>query len=147
MTHKAKPGAVDGGEPGCEPILGGDAHTTLSELRTRLHAFTAARDWGQFHTPRSLAISIAIEAAELLEHYQWDGHDGARRVRDEGQVSAEVAAELADVMIYCLHFANATGLDVSDAIRAKLERNESRFPAAQIQGKLTLDASEEESDA
>jgi dCTP diphosphatase len=113
-----------------------DDNVTLGELRARLAAFTAARDWEQFHSPRNLAISIAIEAAELLEHYQWHEARGAQKGFDAKQFQAEVAAELADILIYCLHFANATDTDVAQAILDKLARNETRFPAAAVRGRV-----------
>lgn len=132
-TDKPDTGATNSDASPC------DDNTTLGDLRARLEAFTGARDWEQFHTPRSLAISIAIEAAELMEHYQWHETRPRSGSFDEKQFRAEVAGELADVMIYCLHFANATGTDVAQAILEKLARNETRFPAEGIRGKLSLD--------
>lgn len=113
-----------------------DANTTLGELKSRLAAFTAARDWDQFHAPRSLAISIALEAAELLEHYQWHENRPRADNLNAQELRAEIAAELADVLIYCLHFANVTGIDVAGAVLEKLAVNEQRFPAQTIRGRL-----------
>ncbi|QDQ27970.1 nucleotide pyrophosphohydrolase [Chitinimonas arctica] len=100
-----------------------DDLTTLAELKTRVAAFAAARDWQQFHNGKNLAMSIAIEAAELMEHFQWSP-PATERVD-----KAEVAEELADVLIYALAFANRLEIDVASAILAKLDKNESRFPA------------------
>ena len=134
MPSRSDSSAFDAG--GAEIGRKHDGNTTLGELRARLEAFTAARDWEQFHSPRNLAISIAIEAAELLEHYQWHEARGAQKGFDAKQFQAEVAAELADVMIYCLHFANATDTDVAQAILDKLARNETRFPVAVVRGRV-----------
>lgn len=106
----------------------GDKETTVAELREAVNNFVAARDWEQFHTPKHLAMSIAIEAAEIMEHVQWLSADEARALVQDDGARAEVADELADVLIYCLSFANSAGIDVSRAIRTKLARNETRFP-------------------
>ena len=98
-----------------------DAETAVEEIKARVAAFVAARDWEKFHQPKNLAMSIAIEAAELMEHYQWD--------KGEDVNLAEVAEELADILIYCVSFANACGIDMAAAIAAKLDKNEGRFPA------------------
>ena len=113
-----------------------DDQTTIAALRSAIHSFVAARDWYQVHTPKHLAMSIAIEAAEIMEHFQWlTVEESAALVQDADQ-RATVADELADVLIYCLSFANSSGIDVSNAIHKKLTRNESRFPVEQIRGRV-----------
>jgi NTP pyrophosphatase (non-canonical NTP hydrolase) len=112
-----------------------DDHTTLADLRRRVAAFIAARDWEQFHTPKNLSASITIEAAELLEHFQWlTDEQAAAALQDEEKLSAAVE-EMADVIIYALSLANALDVDVSEAVLGKLERNEERFPAEEWRGK------------
>lgn len=100
-----------------------DQHTTLAELKAAIAAFADARDWGPFHSGKNLAMSIAIEAAELMEHFQWSPP------APEAIDKAAVAEELADVLMYALAFANSLDIDVASAVRAKLAKNESRFPA------------------
>ncbi len=73
-------------------------------------------------------MTIAIEAAELMEHFQWTTPEGSQRVGRDEASRTQIAEELADVLIYCLHFANQTGIDVSESIDKKLARNEARFP-------------------
>jgi NTP pyrophosphatase (non-canonical NTP hydrolase) len=107
-----------------------DEQTTVQELRQQVHEFVAARNWYQYHTPKHLAMSIAIEAAEIMEHFQWLTVSESQELLADPQKRAEVADEVADVLIYCLSFANTTGIDLSQAIRTKLARNETRFPAA-----------------
>lgn len=102
-----------------------DDNTTLAELKSRVLAFAAARDWQAFHNGKNLAMSIAIEAAELMEHFQWSPP------APEQIDHAEVAEELADVLIYALAFANRLEIDVAAAIAAKLDKNETRFPATE----------------
>lgn len=93
----------------------------LRELTEAMHAFVASKGWyaadsARPQTPRNLAASLAIEAAEVLEHYQWS----------EAAAPAELAAELADVALYLLQLASVTGIDLEQAILAKLERNYER---------------------
>lgn len=112
-----------------------DDHTTLTDLRRRVAAFIAARDWEQYHTPRNLSVSIAIEAAELLEHFQWLTDEQAEAAMQDEEKLAAVADEMADVIIYALSLANALDADVSEAVLGKLERNEERFPAEEWRGR------------
>lgn len=112
-----------------------DDATTLSDLRERVASFVAAREWEPFHTPKNLAMALAVEAAELMEHFTWlDGEQAAEAMQD-GDKRAAVADEMADVLIYALSLANVLGVDVSEAVLAKLERNEERFPVDEWRGK------------
>jgi dCTP diphosphatase len=105
----------------------------LAAVQARLRKFRDDRDWAQFHRPGNLAKAIAVEAAELLELFLWvageeeDELVSARR--------AEVEAELADVLIQCLNFAGATGIDVIDAVDRKIDRNAEKYPVAKWKGK------------
>jgi NTP pyrophosphatase (non-canonical NTP hydrolase) len=111
-----------------------DAETTLAELRTRLQAFNAERNWGQYHSPRNLAMALSVEAAELLELYLWS--------RDEGPQPAvasrepRVAEEAADVLITLLNFCNAAGIDLAAAAEAKIARNAEKYPVARAEGRM-----------
>ena len=112
-----------------------DETTTVAQLRRRVARFVTARDWAQFHTPRNLSEAISIEAAELMEHFQWlTEAQSAAAMEDEAERKA-VAEELADVLIYALSLANALGVDVSQAVMDKLERNEHRFPVDRWRGR------------
>ena len=112
-----------------------DQDTTLADLRQRVAEFVAARSWEQFHVPKNLSISVAVEAAELMEHFQWLTHEQATVALQDEEERAAVADELADVLIYALSLANALDVDVSAAVLSKLERNEKRFPAPEWQGR------------
>lgn len=111
-----------------------DSATSVSDLKDAVGAFIDARDWSQYHSPKNLAMSIAIEAAEIMEHFQWTTVEEAKMAMANPDVRAEVEEEIADVMIYCLSFARHTELDVSKAILEKLEKNEGRFPVDRIKG-------------
>jgi NTP pyrophosphatase (non-canonical NTP hydrolase) len=105
-----------------------DDQRTISDLRMEVKSFVEERNWEGYHTPKNLAISIAIEAAELMEHFQWKTADQSIDAVGEQGSNAEIAGELADVIIYCLSFANSTGIDISSAVLEKLHRNQQRFP-------------------
>jgi dCTP diphosphatase len=113
-----------------------DPETTLGALRQAVAAFVDARDWRPFHTAKNLSISIAIEAAELMERFQWLTPEQAQAATQDPGGRAAVADELADVLIYCLSLSNALEMDVSAAVLAKLAVNEQRYPAAEFRGRF-----------
>jgi dCTP diphosphatase len=112
-----------------------DQQTTLSELRELVRQFVAERDWQQFHTPKNLSMSLAIEAAELMEHFQWLSPEASRQVALQPHKLAEVGEELADVLCYGLALANELGLDVAEAVRDKMEKNRKKYPADTFRGR------------
>jgi NTP pyrophosphatase (non-canonical NTP hydrolase) len=112
-----------------------DEKTTIAELKEAVAAFIAGRDWERFHTSKNLAMSIAIEAAEIMEHFQWGSIEEGQKLMEDADAKAEVGDELADVLIYCLSFANQAGIDVSEVVRKKLARNEERFPVEEYRGR------------
>ena len=113
-----------------------DESTRVLELRQAVQAFVDERDWRQFHTPKNLAMSLAIEAAELMEHFQWvDTADAIARGRDPA-VREKIGEELADVCCYLLSLTNALDMDLSDIVRDKLIKNARKYPADQCRGKF-----------
>lgn len=115
-----------------------DETTSVEDLKAAVARFVTARDWDRYHSPKNLAMSISIEAAEIMEHFQWLTVGEAVEAMKDEKVRSEVEEEIADVVIYCLSFASQTGIDVSKAIQAKLERNEERFPVGKIR-RYTVD--------
>ena len=113
-----------------------DARTTVGELRQAVAAFVDDRDWQPFHNAKNLSMSIAIEAAELMEHFQWLTPDEALAALGRAAERAAVADELADIVIYCLSLSNALDLDVSSAVLGKLQTNEHRYPAGEFRGRF-----------
>ena len=112
-----------------------DQSTTISQLGQAVQAFVDERDWRQFHTPKNLAMSLAIEAAELMEHFQWlDVDASVARGRDPARRS-DIADEIADVACYLLSLANALDLDLSEAVLAKLVKNAAKYPAREFRGR------------
>src|SRR4029450_2597246 len=105
-----------------------DTTTTLADLREIVRPFVDERDWRQFHSPKNLSMSLAIEAAELMEDFQWidkyeAGGGGARRGGDDAAKLAESRDEIADVCCYLLALANELDLDLSQAVRDKMVKN------------------------
>lgn len=100
---------------------------TWQKAVERVRRFRKERDWEQFHTPENLAKSIAIEAGELLECFQWN---------KEGDLTA-AAEELADVLAYCIHMADAMDLDMAEILQSKMDLNEKKYPVDLCKGKNT----------
>lgn len=113
-----------------------DEQTTIADLRALVRQFVSDRQWQSFHDPKNLSASIAIEAAELMEIYQWLSREQALAVSRHPQVRQDTSEELADVLIYCLSLANALEIDISGAIQEKMAVNEHRFPAEHTRGRL-----------
>lgn len=105
---------------------------SLQDLARALDQFAAARDWQQFHSPKNLASALIVEAAELLEHFQWATEAQSRELTEEQR--AAVGAEMADVLLYLVQLGNALGIDPVAAARAKLQLNETRFPVDRVRG-------------
>jgi NTP pyrophosphatase (non-canonical NTP hydrolase) len=113
-----------------------DTETTLMELRQIVRQFVDERDWHRFHSPKNLAMSLAIEAAELMEHFQWLSAEQSRAVVDDQEKLAAVGEELADVLCYALAMANELKLDVSTAVRDKIGKNALKYPASEYRGRF-----------
>jgi len=112
-----------------------DAVTTVAELRRLIADFVAERDWSQFHSPKNVSMALAIEAAELMEHFQWLTTEASRRVADDPAKCSAVGEELADVVGYSLALANELGIDVASAMRAKMQKNALKYPVDQYRGR------------
>ncbi|MCG3086782.1 nucleotide pyrophosphohydrolase [Sporosarcina cyprini] len=95
----------------------------MKQLQKEIRQFTDERGWTGNHDARNLAISVSLEASELLEHFQWEAPEDAITLRKD-----EIAEEAADVFIYLLQFAEAIGIDLEEAARSKMEKNAARFP-------------------
>ncbi len=102
------------------------ASDSLADLRERLRRFAAERDWGQFHTPKNLAMSVAIEAAEIMEHFQWLSADQSLEL--DAAARQEVAHEIADVLLYLVRLADVLDIDMIAAAREKIEVNANKYP-------------------
>ncbi len=113
-----------------------DATTTVAQLRNAIARFVKERDWEQFHDPKSLSMSIAIEAAELMEHFQWLQNQEARDIRESPEDMQQVREELADILAFALSFANALEIDISSALRDKMAKNVEKYPVERFRGRF-----------
>ena len=104
----------------------------LRELRDALRRFSAERDWDQYHAPKNLAMALSVEAAELLEHFQWISEDESKRLPAE--LLAKVREELADVLIYLVRLADKLDVDLLAAARDKLALNAAKYPVDKARG-------------
>lgn len=99
----------------------------LPSLRDTLREFAAARGWRDFHTPKNLAMALIVEAAELVEHFQWATPEESRRLSPEK--AAAVRDEVADVLIYLVEMADVLDIDLIAAARDKIAKNAVKYPA------------------
>jgi NTP pyrophosphatase (non-canonical NTP hydrolase) len=109
----------------------------VDDLRLRLRAFAAERDWEQFHTPKNLSMALAGEVGELLEIFQWLTPEQAAEVMGSGRAD-DVRDELADVTIYLVRLADILGVDLLEVANSKLERNHDRFPPGDVRGRAAV---------
>ena len=105
---------------------------SLLSLRDALREFSAARDWDQFHSPRNLAAALSVEAAELLEPFQWLTDEQSRNLPPETRAAVE--QELADVLLYLVRLADRLDVDLAAAARAKIVRNGAKYPVEKARG-------------
>jgi dCTP diphosphatase len=118
-----------------------DEQTTVAALRKRVSNFRDERNWLKDNTPKNLAISISVEAAELLEHFQWKTDEEIAEAIKDGAKKHQISDELADVLILCLSFSDVVGIDISEAIKTKLRKAAEKYPA--IKTVLTLNENDE----
>ena len=112
-----------------------DATTSISYLKQKLAKFVKDRDWAQYHSPKNLSMSIAIEAAELMELFQWlTIEESHNLLKDKGKLE-DIKDELADIALFVLEFCNMFDIDLSAAIIKKLKKNIKKYPAHLVRGK------------
>ena len=108
---------------------------TLETLRGQMARFVADRDWDQFHNPKNLAMALAGEAGELIEHFQWLTPEQAQRL--PRRTREEVALECADVLLYLVRLCDRLDIDLARAARRKLVLNAKKYPVSKSRGKMT----------
>jgi len=105
-----------------------DSRTTVENLKREISNFVKARDWEMFHNPKDLGEAIAIEAAELLEHFLWKSPEQTRQYLRQGKSKKAVTQELADLFILLLNFADLYCIDITQAVKSKLRLLQKRYP-------------------
>lgn len=128
MSNEPKPSP-----PNSEPASS-DGETSLADLQEQIRGFCEAREWDPFHGAKDLAIGVITEAAELLEHFRFRSESEVEALFRSPSNRAQIESELADVMIFALRLAQKYEINLSDAIRTKLRRNEERYPVEASRG-------------
>ena len=106
---------------------------SLENLKQKLQQFVDERDWVQFHSPKNLAMAMIVEAAELVEHFQWDTESESHVLNDEKR--EQVGQELADTFVYLLRISQVLGIDLIDAANRKIMLNGLKYPVDKARGK------------
>lgn len=125
-------------DPDIDPEITIDSETTVDQLKTMVETFVAERDWNQFHSPKNLSMALSIEAAELMEHFQWISMDESRN--PEPEKLAEIGEELADVLCYAMGLANELNIDIAAAMKSKMLKNRQKYPRSEFKGRYGKDA-------
>ena len=105
---------------------------SLADLRERINVFVAERDWAQFHSPKNLAMAMIVEAAELVEHFQWDTEQASYALSPEKR--EQVSHELADTFVYLLRIAEVLNIDLIEAANTKIALNAKKYPVEKSRG-------------
>ena len=105
---------------------------SLNQIKERLREFAGERDWDQFHSPKNLAMALIVEAAELVEHFQWLKEEESTSL-PQNKLS-EVELELADILIYLIRLSDKLDIDLMGAVEKKIAINERKYPAEKVRG-------------
>ena len=114
-----------------------DDSATLSDLKDSVQDFIKERDWSKYHNPKDLAISISIEAAELLELFQWLKNGDISKELKKHNLMDRIKEELSDILIYSISLSNVLNLDLSEAIIQKIDSNRIKYPVEKIKGRYS----------
>lgn len=117
--------------------ISSDDSTTVAALRKMVLDFVAERDWQQFHSPKNLSMAMAIEAGELMEHFQWITGEQSRS--PDAQKMVDIGEELADVLCYAMAIANELNIDIASTMKRKMELNREKYPAQEFRGRYGKD--------
>ena len=104
----------------------------LDQIKAQLRQFVEERDWDQFHSPKNLSMALIVEAAELVEHFQWLTEDQSKSL--EQKHLDKVQEELADIQIYLIRMADKLNIDLLGEVRNKIEANAKKYPSAKVRG-------------
>lgn len=111
-----------------------DRDITIEDLKKLVIKFRDDRDWKKYHNPKDLAVSMSIEAAELLELFQWKTNEEIKELLKDNEKYQRACEELADVIIYCLDMSETLNADISEIVKKKLEQNEKKYPVEKAKG-------------
>lgn len=112
--------------------MGSDKETCIEDIRGEIRKFVQDRQWEKYHTPKNIAMALSVEAAELLEHFQWLTPEESCRLPEE--IAREVREEIADVVTYALELCNVMDIDLASVMAAKFKKNEKKYPVEEFRG-------------
>ncbi len=133
----SRPGSPEPDRPESAGLVLSDRDCPVSTLKAEVNRFVSERDWEQFHSPKNLSMSIAIEAAELMEHFQWNTVSEARLLTRDPEKYEQVNQEVADIAIYLLSLCRSLNIDLSRAVGEKLRLNREKYPLEEFWGRYT----------
>ena len=113
-----------------------DKNTLINDLKIIVKEFVEERDWRQFHNPKNLSMSIAIESSELMELFQWLSKKKSIKAMSSGKLRNNAIDEVADVFIYLIAFCNENNIDIKQAIDQKMKKNKIKYPANVFKGRF-----------
>jgi NTP pyrophosphatase (non-canonical NTP hydrolase) len=114
-----------------------DAQTTVLAIRQMVRSFVDQRNWSKFHSPKNISMALAVEAAELMEHFQWI--DGPESRTPDPDKKIAISEELADVLCYAMAIANELDIDIASAMKRKMELNRAKYPVEEFRGRYGKD--------
>ena len=106
----------------------------VNAFKKTFREFVTARNWDQYHNPKNLAMALTVEAAELLEIFQWLSTEEAQDIKDNVEIKEKISHELADIMIYLMRLADKTEINLQSAIIKKMKLNDQKYPAELVNG-------------
>jgi NTP pyrophosphatase (non-canonical NTP hydrolase) len=112
-----------------------DENTTIKTLRGRVHDFIESREWGKYHHPKEVALSLSVEASELLEIFQWAEKETVEEMKANPKLMERIREELADVFNYTLDMANRLDIDLTQASEEKFKKTDKKYPVSVWKGK------------
>lgn len=136
-TRAANLMSVAGDRRAAGRVMTSDGETRIQELKERIARFAREREWDQFHSPKNLSMALAVEAAELMELFQWKTEPETSDIRSDQQAIRRVREEIADVAVYLLNLCNRLDIDLAVAIVDKLAQNARKYPVSLVKGKST----------
>lgn len=104
----------------------------FAELQERHRKFVDARDWRKYQTPKNVSMALAVEAAELMELFQWQDNHEPEKIADDEELMEAIEEEVADIIIYCLSMGFQLDIDLEQAVQEKIEKNEERYDSAKV---------------
>ena len=116
-----------------------DATATLGEVKEVVKQFVEQRQWQQFHSPKNISMALAIEAAELMEHFQWISMQESRDAAHDPEKKSAIGEELADVFCYAIALANEMEIDLAATFEKKMAKNREKYPVKEIKGRFGHD--------